>query len=173
MDLLDFDSNSLYFEEPLNQEVQQCVDDAAAHYSEINEIQSHSENCLMRAYFLSPEHPVVLVALYRFFYYQHRLEDALQVAQRVLKLFAKKLDFPINWKDLTEQHISKHQGKDMTSVRFYLLALKGSAYLELRLGKEEIAVSRLNKILELDNEDRLGAKMLLKVAVYKELSAVD
>jgi hypothetical protein len=60
----------------------------------------------------------------------------------------------------------------MTIVRFYLLALKGAAYLELRLGKEDNAVLRLKKILELDSEDRLGAKVLLNVAVYKDLKSV-
>ena len=167
MDMLDFEGESLYFDEALGDEAQQCIDQAANNYAEAG-----SEEPLMRAYFLEPEHPMVLVAMYRYFYYQHRIADALIVAERVLRIYAKKLEFPEDWNDLNEEYLEKHRKDSMTLVRFYLLALKGAAYLELRLGKEESAVSRLKKILELDSNDRLGAKVLLDVAVYKDLKSV-
>jgi hypothetical protein len=86
MDLLEFESAALYFDEPLNDEASRCLDQAAKSYGTRS-----AETALMRAYFLEPEHPTVLVALYRYFFYQHRLEDALLVAQRVLRIFAKRL----------------------------------------------------------------------------------
>lgn len=167
MDMLDFEGENLYFEEALSDEAQECIDQAANNYAEAG-----SEQPLMRAYFLEPEHPMVLVAMYRYFYYQHRIPDALIVAKRVLRIYASKLEFPDDWNDLNEDYLEKHRKDAMTLVRFYLLALKGAAYLELRLGKEESAVSRLKKILELDSNDRLGAKVLLDVAVYKDLKSV-
>ncbi|MCU7939572.1 MAG: hypothetical protein KZQ64_02030 [gamma proteobacterium symbiont of Bathyaustriella thionipta] len=167
MDMLDFEGAELYFDEVLSDEVQACIDQAAENYAE-----EGSEQALMRAYFLEPEHPMVLVAMYRYFYYQHRIQDALIVANRVLRIYAKKLDFPDDWKQISEEHLQAHKKSSMTLVRFYLLALKGAAYLELRLGEEESAVSRLKKILELDSKDRLGAKVLLNVSVYKGLKSV-
>jgi hypothetical protein len=47
-------------------------------------------------------------------------------------------------------------------VRFYLLALKGAAYLNFRMGKIDEGVRMLNKVIELDSNDRLGAKALMQ-----------
>jgi tetratricopeptide (TPR) repeat protein len=51
----------------------------------------------------------------------------------------------------------------MTMIRFYMLALKGAGYLELRLGRYESALERLEKVAELDAKDRLGSQALLTV----------
>jgi tetratricopeptide (TPR) repeat protein len=159
MDMLDFEADGLYFDESLKTEVKRCLDTAAENYGE-----GQAESSLMRAYFLEPEHPMVLVALYRYFYYQHRLEEALLVAERVLRVFATRLDLPGDWHKLTEAQIGNGVLVSMTMLRFYLLALKGAGYLELRLGDYELAVERLNKVVELDSSDRLGAQALLDVA---------
>ncbi len=159
-DMLDFESGDLYFDEPLRAEAQQCLEHAAERYGE-----NLAEEALMRAYFLEPEHPTVLVALYRYFYYQHRLEDALLVAERVLKVFAKRLELPENWHDLTETRFGNGVVISMTLIRFYLLALKGAGYLELRLGAHESALARLHKVMEFDPNNQLGARALLDVAL--------
>lgn len=159
MDMLDFESEELYFDEALNEEAKACIEKAAEGYAD-----DQAYEPLMRAYFLEPEHPVVLVALYRFFYYQHKLADALIVAERALKIFAERLDLPEDWRDLEEAHLLKPATDSMTKVRFYLWTLKGAAYLELRLGKHETAMARLEKLLELDDKNHLGAEVLLDVA---------
>jgi len=159
MDLLDFTSEDLYFDEPLQPEARECLTQAAEQYAEGN-----GQPALLRAYFLAPEHPMVLVALYRFFYYRHRLNDALLVADRVLKVFAKRLDLPSDWRELTESQIGGGVMVSMTMIRFYLLALKGAGFLELRLGLYTDAMARLHKVVELDAHDRLGARALLEVA---------
>ena len=159
MDLLDFETEDLYFDEPLSAEVKGCLDQAAEHYGE-----EMAESTLLRAYFLAPGHPMVLVALYRYFYYQHRLTDALLVADRVLRLFAKRLGLPQDWHELTETQIGGGVMVSMTMIRFYMLALKGAGFLELRLGLYTEALARLEKVVELDSHDRLGARELLKVA---------
>ena len=159
MDLLDFTSEDLYFEEPLQSEASDCLDQAAEHYAG-----DRAEPALLRAYFLAPEHPLVLVALYRFFYYRHRLADALRVADRVLVIFAKRLDLPQDWHELNETQIGGGVMVSMTMIRFYLLALKGAGFLELRLGLYPDAFERLAKVVELDSHDRLGARALLEVA---------
>ena len=158
MDMLDFESNGLYFDEPLNPEAKRHLDHAAENYGE-----KLAEDSLLQAYILEPEHPMVLVALYRFYYYQHRLEDALRIAERVLKICAKRLELPENWHELTEMRLGNGVMISMTLMRFYMLALKGAGYLELRLGRYESARMRLQKVAELDSYDHLGARALLDV----------
>lgn len=159
IDLLEFDSEDLYFDEAIDSEARQCLDLASEHYGT-----EQSEEALMRAYFLEPEHPMVLVALYRFYYYQHRLKDSLRVAERVLKVIGKRLEFPEDWRDLTEMRLGSGVMISMTLIRFYMLALKGAGFLELRLGDYGSALKRLEKVVELDSKDRLGAQALLDVA---------
>jgi tetratricopeptide (TPR) repeat protein len=158
IDLLEFDSEELYFDEAIDEEARRCLDQASARYGT-----EEAEAALMRAYFLEPEHPTVLVALYRFYYYQHRLQESLLVAERVLKVIGKRLEFPDDWRDLTELGIGSGVMISMTMIRFYMLALKGAGYLELRLGHYESALERLEKVAELDAKDRLGAQALLTV----------
>ncbi|MCG7865276.1 MAG: hypothetical protein B6D70_13845 [gamma proteobacterium symbiont of Stewartia floridana] len=158
VDLLDFDSEDLYFDEALNSEAKQCLDSAAENYGD-----ERAEKELLRAYFLEPEHPMILVALYRYFYYQHRLTEALIVAERVLVVIGKRLEFPTDWRDLSEGRLGSGVMISMTLIRFYMLALKGSGFLELRLGNYESALERLEKVAELDSKDRLGAQALLEV----------
>lgn len=159
VDLLDFDSEDLYFDESLNSEAKQCLHSAAENYGD-----EKAERELLKAYFLEPEHPMVLVALYRFFYYQHRLTEALIVAERVLAVIGKRLNLPLDWRDLSEGRLGSGVMISMTLIRFYMLALKGAGYLELRLGNYESALERLEKVAELDSKDRLGAQALLEVA---------
>ena len=72
MDLLDFEAQGLYFEQDDVAGVKELLAQAAEEYSS-----GLAEMPLLRAYFLAPESLNVLVALNRFYYYQHRLEDAL------------------------------------------------------------------------------------------------
>jgi tetratricopeptide (TPR) repeat protein len=159
MDLLDFEASGLYFEQGLGAEAQACIEQAAQSYGAPD-----SEQRLLRGYFLEPQHPMVLVALYRFYYYQHRYDDALIVAERVLRLFAQRLDLPDDWRELDVASIAADTRMPMTDLRFYLLALKGAGYLELRLQRYGSAIERLRKIVDLDEKDRLGVASLLQMA---------
>ena len=159
MDLLDFDAELLYFDEPIDADARAAVDEAAALYGD-----ERAECRLLRAYYLEPEHPLVLVALYRYFYYQHRFVDAMRIAERVLCLFARRLGIPADWRELAPAAFEAHQPASMTMLRFYLWALKGAAYLELRTGDYASALCRLQKVVELDDDDRIGARSLLDVA---------
>jgi tetratricopeptide (TPR) repeat protein len=159
MDMLDFDVDELYFDEALSDEARECIEQAAEAYGK-----SEAERLLLRANFLEPEHPMVLVALYRFFYYQHRYEDALVVAERVLPLFAARLGLARDWRQLDADAAAAEAMTSSGELRFYLLALKGAAYLELRLARYESAIERLRKIVALDEKDRLSAAYLLQIA---------
>jgi tetratricopeptide (TPR) repeat protein len=155
MDLLDFDVKELYFNEPTDDTVHDLIYQAAQGYSD-----GLAEEPLAQAYALAPENLSVLVARYRFFYYQHRYEECLQTAQQAIEVARKRLNFPEKWQEL---QVTMFQDTDMVLARFYLMGLKGMAYLQLRLGNLLEGKVILEKILSLDPKDRLGAAALLEV----------
>jgi len=158
MDLLDLDGQQLYFDEPMPEKVSQLLMQAAAAYGD-----GQSEGLLLRAFLYAPENLSVLVALYRTYYYQHRLDEAKQVARRALEVVAKRLDFPSDWRKVDIAELSHAVLKSMGLVRFYLLTLKAEAYLYLRLGKLDEGRARLKKVSELDASDHFGANALLEM----------
>ncbi|MDD3517875.1 MAG: hypothetical protein PHQ14_05965 [Chromatiales bacterium] len=158
MDLLDFDGGELYFEEPISGEVQALLDQASRAYGD-----GGAECPLLRAYLLAPERLTVLVALYRFYFYQHRLDDALLVADRTIMLAARRLGLPADWSELDPLHLGRGAMQSLGLVRFLLLALKAAGYINLRLGRHELGVAMLRQVHALDSADRLGAGALLEV----------
>lgn len=160
MDLLEFEAEQLYFDEPIDSTTEAAIARAAECYGD-----GRAEHLLLRAYFREPEHPLVLVALYRYFYYQHRYDEALKVADRVLQIFARRLGLPEQWEALDRNSFENSMLVSMTMLRFYMLALKGAGYLELRLGEYERALQRLRKVAELDKGDRMGAQGLIEVVL--------
>ncbi|QEP44520.1 hypothetical protein D5085_16090 [Ectothiorhodospiraceae bacterium BW-2] len=163
MELLDFDADTLYFDEPMSAEAAHCLEQAAEEYGEPS-----AEERLLRAYSLQPEHPSVLVALYRFYYYQHRLEEALQIAERTLVQFAQRVGLPTDWHTITADGVAHYQGGVTPDLRFYLMALKGAGYLEMRLGRHRAAQQRFATVMLFDSDDRLGAGVLQQFAKAAE-----
>ncbi|MGD8498453.1 MAG: hypothetical protein PVG82_06085 [Chromatiales bacterium] len=159
MDLLDFDGEQMYFDQPLTDEVAELIEQAADNYGAVA-----AEHSLMRAYFLAPEHLTVLVALYRYFFYRHRYADALLVADRAIRLSAQRLGLDADWRVLDARSLGPAVLESMTLTRFLLLALKGAGYLLLRLDEPAAGLTRLEKVAELDTSDRLGIKELLAIA---------
>jgi hypothetical protein len=159
MDLLDFEAQPLYFDAPLPDGVSDLLAQSAREYGK-----AAAGHNLMRAYFLAPRHLVVLVALYRYFYYQRRYGDALIVADRALEVVAGKLGTGGNWRELDINGLATGIVKSMTLTRFYLMVLKGAGYLRLRQGDTEGGLERLQKVAELDSSDRLGAAALVGMA---------
>lgn len=159
MDLLDFEAQSLYFDDDLSEEVHALLDAAADAYGNAG-----AEHRLLRAYFHEPEHLTVLVALYRYFYYQHRYPDALLVAERAMNVTARRLGLRCTWEELSLQALSPGIRVSMTLTRFYLMALKGSGYLQLRMGETRNGLARLEKVAEFDTDDRIGVRSLIQLA---------
>lgn len=163
MDLMDFDGKGLYFDETLPESVSSLIDMAADNYGH-----ESAEEYLLRAYFLAPENLTVLVAMYRYYYYQHQLDDALIVAQRAIQITACQLELPSDWRQLNDNHLGMAVIHSMGLLRFYLLALKGAGYLLLRLGQIDEGMEMLNKVIDMDPHDRLGTKGLLEVVAESE-----
>jgi len=158
MDLLEFDQAELYFDEPLAQDVARLLVDAADKYGS-----EEAEGLLLRANLMAPQHLMVLVALYRYYFYQHRLDDALLVAESTLAVVGRRLDFPDTWHYLREANVGAGVMRSMGLVRFYLMVLKATGYINLRLGNYNAGKAMLEKLVELDSHDRIGGKALLDV----------
>jgi hypothetical protein len=163
LDLLDLDNDGLYFDEPSPPEVDALILDASRHYGA-----SEAEQYLLRAYFLAPEQLSVLVALYRYYFYQHRLGDAFIVAERVLDVTARRLNLVGGWNSISPVSLGEAVMRSMGLLRFHLLALKGSAVILLRLGHLDEAQRRLAKIAEIDERDALGVAPLLAVIAERQ-----
>lgn len=157
MDLQDFKSEMLYFDEPLSQEIEALIQKAADVYG------PESEKILLEAYAMAPTNLSVLVGLYRYYYYQHRYQSALDVAYKVMGVIAEKIHFPDDWRRLCMSDIKNGILVSFTMVRFYLFALKAAGYVSLRLLKFEQGKQMIEKVVELDTANRLGAKLILDV----------
>ena len=162
-DLLELGEGGLYFDEPCLPEVEALIAQAANHYG-----QAAAEPCLLRAYFLAPEQLSVLVALYRYYFYQHRLADALIVAERALDVTARRLQLVGGWSSIGRVAVGEAVMRSMGLLRFHLLALKGSAVILLRLERLDEARLRLAKIAEVDARDVLGVAPLLALVVARQ-----
>lgn len=163
MDLLDFEAQGLYFEEPDIAGVKEMITAAAENYAS-----GDAELPLLKAYFLAPESLNVLVALNRFYYYQHRLEEALQATLKALAVIRAMLNFPEDWRNLHPGHIKDAPAGLLTQVRLYLFTLKAVGFLNMRLNNLALSQQIFEKLVGLDVKDRIGAKGLLELVVKRQ-----
>jgi len=166
MDLLDFTDCNLYFEDALPAEAEALLDQASAEYGEPG-----AETALLGAYALAPRNLTVLVGLYRFYFYQHRMEDALHVADQAMSVSGSTLGLPADWRHLTPACVAAAAAdRQFALLRFYLLALKAASIVLLRLRRIDEAKARLKMIATLDSKDHLdSAKLLEVIAEFHEL----
>lgn len=157
-DFLDFDVDDMYFDKPLHPEAEKMINEAAEQYGT-----EHSEMLLLRAFFIAPEHLSVLVALYRYYYYQHRLEDALRVVELAIRVSARQLRVHENWQDVNSESVAAGAFRSVGLVRFYLLALKAAGFVMVRMGEIDQGTEAMRKVIEHDPDDRLKTKDLLEV----------
>ena len=163
MDLLDFEAQGLYFEEPDVAGVKELIEEAAGSYA-----RGDAELPLLKAYFKAPESLNVLVALNRFYYYQHRLEDALAATLKALSVIRPVVNFPEDWRDLQQNHLTQTPTALLTQVRLYLFTLKAIGFLNMRLNQLDVSQDIFEKLVELDSKDRIGAQGLLELVVKRK-----
>ena len=167
MDFLDFEGDGLYFDEPVVPEVEELLNEASsAGRTKL------AENRLMRAYFLQPDHLSVLVALYRYFYYKQRYEDALLVAERALEISGKQLGLRTDWEGMSVDELGYGVMVSMGLTRFYLHALKAVGFIFLRMRNIDEALERLNKVAELDKSDQFGVRPLIEIAIKHQKQSI-
>lgn len=163
MDLLDFEASDLYFEKRDSAEVEKLIAEASGNYAD-----GEAELPLLQAFLRAPDSLNVLVSLNRFYYYQHRLGEALIVSERAFTLIAGQISFPIDWQKLTPEQVLKAPKEQLSWIRLYLFTLKSIAFLNMRLLNLETSRAILEKLVATDSKDRIGAGALLEL-VNREL----
>ncbi len=163
MDLLDFEAQGLYFEQADVAGVKELIALAAENYAG-----GEAELFLLKAYFLAPDSLNVLVALNRFYYYQHRLEEALTATNKALRVIRPTLFFPEDWRELQLRHIKNAPADSLTQVRLYLFTLKAVGFLNMRLEKLDVSQAIFEKLVALDSKDRIGAQGLLDLVTKRK-----
>ncbi|WP_440641758.1 hypothetical protein ACSHT2_12070 [Bradyrhizobium sp. PUT101] len=121
-----------------------------------------AERHLREAAALAPDHAAVLIGLYRFYFYKGRLAEALAVARRCLLKAAQENNLPDDWRSVRADDAEFGRYENILP-RFFLFSLKGYAYLQMRLGETDEGRLAVQKLLELDPTDKIGAKVLLGV----------
>jgi tetratricopeptide (TPR) repeat protein len=121
-----------------------------------------AEAHLHRAEALAPGHAAVLIGRYRFYFYKGRLAEALEVARTCIEKAGRENNFSTDWRLVASGHARFDRYEEMLP-RFFMFSLKGYAYLQMRLGNLEEGKLALDKLLELDPSDKIGAKVLLGV----------
>lgn len=165
MDLQDFKSEMLYFEEDINPKVVALVNRAAADYGE------HSEGLLLEAHRLDKEDLTVLVGLYRLYYFQQRYQEGIEIAHEVMQVVGQRLKLTKSWQDLQEADVARAVLHSFCMVRLYFFALKAAGYLHLRQSNLDTGRAMLEKVRSLDYEDRIGAGALIDVLNKSEAEA--
>ena len=122
-----------------------------------------AEAHLAQALLIAPDHAAVLIGLYRYYFYKRRLADALSVANTCLEKACRDNRFPEDWRQVTSADAAFGRYEEILP-RFFLFTLKGYAYLSMRLGQLDAGREAIDKLLELDPDDRIGARVLLDVA---------
>lgn len=166
MDLLEFEAKDLYFQQEDSQEVQDLIKLAAEQYGN-----GGAELPLLKAYLQAPESLNVLVALNRFYYYQHRLADALLISEQALSVIRADIGFPKDWQQLEAFHLSDIEKDKLTQVRLYLFTLKSIGFLNMRLENLRLSRRIFKKLVALDDKNRIGAEDLLALVEQRLTSA--
>ncbi|WP_280711484.1 hypothetical protein [Bradyrhizobium sp. BR13661] len=121
-----------------------------------------AEGHLREAEALAPGHAAVLIGLYRFYFYKGRLAEALDVARRCLLKAGEENNFSTDWRCVRAGDAEFGRYENILP-RFFLFSLKGYAYLQMRLGETDEGRLAVEKLLELDPTDKIGARVLLGV----------
>ena len=121
-----------------------------------------AEQHLLDAAAAAPDHAAVLIGRYRFYFYKGRLREALDVARACLAKAARDVGLIADWRQVRRED-ADFGSYDAVLPRFFLFTLKGYGYLHMRLGELAEGRAALDKLLELDPGDKLGARVLLDV----------
>ena len=142
----------------LPREAQAHLDKAAERYHLTDVAETH----LFAAESLAPDHVAILIALYRFYFYKGRLEEALDVARACVGKALRLNTLGDDWRAVTAEDANFSDWGALVP-RFFLFSLKGYAYLNLRLGNLVEGRQAAEKLLDLEPFDRIGAAVLVDV----------
>ncbi len=153
------DQNTYFASVQVPVAVADCLRDAAAMYAETDK----AEPLLWQAQGLAPECLAVYFALYKFYFYKGRLEDAERVTRLGLETAAHLGGIDADWSRLSLASGTDWQRHD-SPQHFYLFTLKALAFIRLRQGERAESLAILDKLAELDPSDSVGASVIRALA---------
>lgn len=125
-----------------------------------------AEALLKQAYELDNQQLEVYLALYKFYAYQNRMNEAEAIVYEGLALAACQGHFSEHWQTLNYR--ATDWSNPSGAKRFYLYSLKALAFIYLRQDKRDNAVQVLAKLQELDPNDEVGGSVVANLATGSE-----
>lgn len=156
--ILGFNTEHLQLSADVPVSVRQMVQQAIASY----ENKPMAEQLFKQALQLAPDEMEIYVAFYKFYFYQKYLPEAEQVAKQTLYKVAELTGLPSDWRRFQKEFAS--WSSPDSPVRYYLYTMKALGFIALRQEKLSLAHEILNKLLELDPDDRVGGSVIKALA---------
>lgn len=114
---------------------------------------SEAEKYMNQALAQAEDHPDVLIAAYRFFFYKNNPARALIIAQKVIDNVQKSEKLPDNWEELKPILMNR---KNDPQIRLYLNAYAASGFVLAKLGQLEKAKEVTGRVKEVDEKKEFG-----------------
>ena len=127
-----------------------------------------AERAVKAALALAPHDFSARLAAYRFYFYTHRLADALPHAEFLVGLVARRLNVAADWRSVRPGDAAFEALEEAPGS--YLQALIAWGYCRARLGARDEGAAAIAKVAELDPRDRFGARRLLAVVMNPDPS---
>jgi tetratricopeptide (TPR) repeat protein len=158
MSVLPFHEDRVMFGTNIPVDINACLQKAVAAYDD-SEL---AEKLLWQAQGMEPDQLEVYVALYKFYFYKNRIDEAEDVVFMALQKSAKLGNFDADWNSLTPSSTDWYCTDN--PQRLYLYALKALSFIRLRQDDVGSAESILAKLQELDPTDQVGGSVLRSLA---------
>ncbi|HBE17809.1 MAG TPA: hypothetical protein DEG17_22960 [Cyanobacteria bacterium UBA11149] len=120
---------------------------------------------MQKALELAGDRPDVLVSAYRYFFYTHNNQLALQVATKVLAMVQQTEDLPTDWVQL--KPILRDRREDL-NIRLYINAYSASGLIRARLGELEAAQQIATRVSEIESRNEFGAKVVQSILEHSD-----
>jgi hypothetical protein len=119
-----------------------------------------ADQYMQQAIALAGDHPDVLVSAYRYFFYTHNNQLALQVATKVLAMVQKSEDLPTEWVQLKPILSDR---LDEPNIRLYINAYAASGLIHARLGELEASQQIAARVSEIESRNEFGGKVVQNI----------
>lgn len=146
------------FAQNIKPEVNACLQSAVACADDFE----RARGLLYQARVLDPDQLEVYVALYKFLFYRGQLDEAEHVAEEALQRAAQRGGFNSDWRQLTIASTDWAQVDG--PARIYLYSIKALAFIRLRMGLHAQGRALLDKLQQLDPQDRVGGSVISQLA---------
>ncbi|MCH4903512.1 hypothetical protein GSN00_03745 [Cylindrospermopsis raciborskii CHAB3438] len=105
-------------------------------------------------------HMDVLVAAYRYFYYQNNYALAEKTANTIIARIRKTHQLPDNWEELRSVLLAR---KDESQIRIFLNAYTALGMISAKLGKLDQAKAIIKEIQKINDKEDFGANILWQI----------